>query len=568
MYTLDKIKIRLVKDINKALGEKAVTGSDLVFPPQANYGDLSLPCFTAAKKAKKTPVELAGWLVSHIPAKGYVAGIKAVGPYVNFTFAADKLAASVIKEIETGKNEYGRNKDGGKGKVVIEYSNANTHKEYHIGHLRNISYGDAVNRILNANGYKSIPVSYINDFGIHVAKTLWAYLEFYKKEKLPENLGFFLGKVYVRSVKELERNALGRELVGFIMKKIESRQGEEYELWRKTRQWSIDEFARIYGELGVVFKDIFYESEFIDRGKELVANLYEKRFLKKSDGAIIADLESYSLGALLFLRTDGTALYPVADIPLAEEKMKRYKPAKSIYVVDIRQSLYFRQLFKVLELLGVKADMSHLGYEFVTLPEGMMSSRSGNVITYRELRDRIFERAKKETAERHPDWPAEKLEKTAMNLSVAAMKFEMIKVSAQQTITFDIDSALRFEGFTAAYLQYTYARIRSILKKAGQEKSKQKADYRRLAEPKEQALILQMARYPDIVKKAGTNYDPAEIAKYLYELASQLNDYYHSSPVLKAEEEIRQVRISLVTAVSQVLRNGLDLLGIEVMEEM
>ena len=240
-----------------------------------------------------------------------------------------KQAKNVIKEIKKEKEKYGENKIGKNKKVMVEYSNANTHKEYHVGHLRNICYGDAVNKILSANGYKSIPVSYINDFGIHTAKTLWAYEEFFKDKKLPADKGGFLGQVYARAARELEKDETGKRLVAMIMKKIESRSGAEYELWKKTRKWSIAQFDKIYKELGVKFERIFYESEVVEKGMDLVGKLYEKRILTKSDGAIIADLNKYGLGVLVFLRSDGTALYPVADLALAEEKFKKYKKRKN-----------------------------------------------------------------------------------------------------------------------------------------------------------------------------------------------------------------------------------------------
>jgi arginyl-tRNA synthetase len=602
MYILDKIKQNIVKEINKALGNKMIQASDLIFPPNSEFGDLSLPCFKLVKKIKesigetkslrfssknrrdlvstpsfidslKTPVEAASWLVSKTEfskteLNSVVSSVKAIGPYLNFTLNKNYLAKNVIKEIEKQEGRYGEN-EGGKGKkIMIEYSNANTHKEYHVGHLRNICYGDAVNRILSANGYKSIPVSYINDFGIHVAKTLWAYEVFFRDKKLPENKGYFLGQVYVKATRELEKNEAAKRLVAMMMKKIEERVGAEYKLWQKTRKWSIEQFDKIYKELGVKFEHIFYESEVIKKGMELVLKLYKRGILTKSDGAIIADLTKYNLGVLVFLRSDGTALYPVADLPLAEEKFKKYKPDKSIYVVDIRQSQYFKQLFKVLELMGHKERMVHLGYEFVKLPTGMMSSRTGNVITYEDLRAEAMKKAARETRKRHKDWSERKIAEVAGKIVNGAIKFEMIKVGASQVITFDIDKALRFEGYTAAYLQYTYARIQSIVRKSKVESRKSKIDFNNLKEEKEYSLIMKLAKYPDIVSRAGENYDPSEIAKYLFELARDFNDYYHSVPILKANEEIRAARLVLINAVALVIKNGLGLLGIEIIQEM
>jgi len=422
MPTLEKIKQNIAEAINAALKKKAVKASDLIYPPKPEFGDLSLPCYNIAKISGKSAVEMAEWLVGRIALNDVVVATKAIGPFINFTFNKTKLAQGVINQALAEKNGYGLNKGGKSKKVMIEFSNANTHKEYHVGHLRNLCYGDAVTRILSANGYQAIPVSYINDFGIHVAKTLWALEKFYKSPLPPfvkggvSSKGYFLGKVYVKACGELENNEAVKAEVAEIMKKIESRSGAYYKLWRKTRQWSISGFAKIYKELGVKFEHIFYESEVVAKGLDLVAKLYNQEFLVKSQGAVIADLNQYNLGVLIFLRSDGTALYPVADLPLAEEKFKKFKIDRSIYVVDIRQNLYFKQLFKVLELLGFRQEMKHLSYEFVKLPEGMMSSRTGNVITYEDLRAQALKRATSEIKKRHKNWNVKKVSEVARKL--------------------------------------------------------------------------------------------------------------------------------------------------------
>jgi len=599
MYSLEKIKSNIAKEINKTLDKNLVQASDLIFPPNPEMGDLSLACFSLAKNAGKNPAELASFLVGKLK-NGLlkeVSSAKAIGPYLNFILNKDYLAKNILTEIL--KEKYGANKNGKGKRVMIEYSNANTHKEYHVGHLRNIAYGDAVNRILAANGFKTIPVSYINDFGIHVAKTLWALQSIYKNKIEGKNKGYFLGQVYVCANEALKKDDTAKGLISFMMKKIESRKGEEYKLWQKTRKWSIEYMDKIYKELGVKFAHTFYESEVIDKGRKMIADLYEKKFLIKSEGAVIADLNKYDLGVLVFLRSDGTALYPVADIPLAIEKFKKYKLDKSIYIVDIRQGLYFKQLFKILDLLGIKKEMAHLGYEFVKLPSGMMSSRTGNVITYEDLRYQVFNKVNHEIRMRHDEeyrnkilgpleptkiilenWDDKKIEEATNKIIVGAIKFEMIKVSREQIITFDIDVALRFDGFTAAYLQYTFARIRSIIKKAplikgvGGLKFKTplhppyQGDNLKFNEKQEQELIINLAKYPGVIAKAGENYNPAEIAKYLFELAQEFNNYYHNVPVLKAEEKIMTARLVLINAVSEVIKNGLGLLGIETVEEM
>lgn len=566
MYTLDKIKKDLAAEINQALKIKIIKAPDFAYPPEVKMGDLSLPCFVIAKELKKSPAEVASLVIGKVKADGAIAAVRAAGPYVNFVLRQSELAAEVIKEIGIQKEKYGTNTSGHNKKVMLEFSNGNTHKEIHIGHLRNIFLGDCLTKILQTNGYDSIPISYINDFGIHVAKTIWALNEFYKGQPLPDNKGYFLGQIYVRACQELEKNPAGKATVNFIMKKIESRQGEEYKLWQQTREWSIEQFAGVYAELDVDFVKTYYESDVIDEGRKIVSKLLKDGILQVSDGAVIADLEKYNLGVLVVLRSDSTAAYPVADLALAQEKFKKHKIDKSIYLVDVRQSLYFKQLFKILELMGYKKEMVHLGYEFVKLPEGMMSSRTGQVITFEELRNQMFARAQAETKARHKDWDDEKINAIAETLTLGAMKFEMIKVSADQVITFDIEKSLSFSGYTAAYLQYTYARLDSILRKAATAKTK--IDYSLLIEPKENDLIMKLAKYPEAIIKAGAEYNTAEIAKYLFELAQMANDYYHQVPILKAEAGARSARLQLIAGVNQVINNGLKLLGIKILQEM
>jgi len=577
MYILEKIKENIAEKINKALGDAStgsaqgiIQASSLVCPPNSEMGDLSLACFQIVKATRKNPAESAGWLMEKLSGKiSAISAVKTAGPYLNFTINKEFLAEETIREISKQKEKYGENKIGKGEKVMIEYSNGNTHKEYHIGHLRNICFGEATKEILSANGYNVIPVSYINDFGIHVAKTLWNYLTNKKEwEGSSEDKGYLLGKIYVDANRREKEETTAKQMIQLTMKKIEARQGEEYKLWQETRKWSIDYFDKIYKELGVKFKKIFYESEFIDEGKKVVAKLLEEGVLKKSEGAIIADFSEENLGVLVIIRSDGTALYPVADIPLAIEKFEKYKIKKSIYVVDTRQGLYFKQLAFLLHKIGYKEEIFHLGYEFVKLQSGMMSSRSGNVITYKELKEKMFEQSLVETGKRHEDWNKEKIAEAAGKISMGAMKFEMLKVGSDNVITFDIVKALSFEGYTAAYLQYTYARIQSIFKKSKIKNKKPKINVKNLFEEKESGLILKMAKYPEAVRKAGESYDPAEIAKYLFELAQMINDYYHAVSVLKAEEEVKNARLAMLSATCQVLENGLGLLGIEVLEEM
>lgn len=557
----EKIKIALKS-------EQAV----FTYPPSPDLGDLSLACFDLAKSQKKNPAELAKELAAefnvNLALKEYFLEVRAVGPYLNFFVSPVFLAESVIKEIKSDKARYGQNHDGAGRKVMIEYSNGNTHKEYHVGHLRNISYGDAVGRLLGVNGYAVVPVSYVNDFGIHVAKTIWNWRRDKTYAERPEQKGYLLGRCYAKASQALENSPEGKAEVISIMKEIESRQGKNYKLWEETRQWSINYFDSIYNELGVVFSHIFYENEVIDAGLKLTDRLFKEGILVRSEGAIIANLEKYDLGVLPIIRSDGTALYPVGDLALASEKFAKYSLDESIYVVDVRQSLYFKQLFKILALVGYKQRLVHLPYDFVTLPDGMMSSRTGNVITYQELKDKIFEKLVAETTERHSHWSISHIDRVALALTISTIKFEMLKVSADKIITFNINESLRFDGYTACYLQYGYARLKSIIRKGRFILLFGRPDLSRLQENKEKELLLKLARYPEVLRSAAAKYNPSELTKYLFELVQLSNDYYHGINILKAETGVKRARLALITAVTQVLKNGFNILGLKVLEEM
>lgn len=564
-YALDKIK----KELAGLIASKAASFS---YPPDEKLGDLSLACFELAKEKKISPIDMAKQLAEKLSQekklKNKFQEIKNFGPYLNFFFRPEYLSREILKDLAKSKDSYGQQKNTSREKIMVEYSNANTHKEYHIGHLRNICYGEAINRLIKASGQSSIPVSYINDFGGHTAKTLWYYQkhkDFF--EKSDEDKGYLLGVCYASASRELLKSDKHKEEVSRIMKAIEKRHGDNYRLWQKTRKWSLSYFEKIYKELGIKFEKTFYENEYLDEGVAMVKQLLDKGILQKSEGAIIANLEPYNLGVLPIMRSDGTSLYPVADLALAEAKFKQFKIQESYYVVDVRQGLYFKQLFKLLELMGHKEKTRHLAYEFVTLPSGMMSSRSGNVITYKSLLEEAWERTTKETKARHNDWKEKKIKTVAKEIALATIKFEMIKISAEKTIVFNIDEALKFDGYTAAYLLYALARINSLNKKSGNLKV-DKIKYDKLNGAKEFKLLKDIARYPEIVLKAKNEYNPSEVARYLFELAQSFNDYYHETPILKAEKDLKEARLALALATRQTLLNGLELLNINTIEEI
>lgn len=566
MTFLEKLKHNIASELN--LNENL-----FIYPQESHLGDLSFPCFILAKEKKVNPLELALSLAQRAQDnenfKKIFLKIEATGPYLNFFIKNSYLAPLVLTDIKKLGDSYGFSSKGEGKKIMLEYSNGNTHKEYHVGHLRNISYGEAVKNLLNTQGYKAIPVSYINDFGIHTAKTIWNWRLNPVYSERPEDKGFLLGKCYAEASQKLNDKPELKEEVAEVMKNIEKRVGADYETWKLTRNWSINYFNDIYLELGIKFQDIFYESEVIDEGLRLANDLIKKGILKESEGAIIADLNEYDLGVLPVIRSDGTALYPVGDLALASEKFKKYDLSSSIYIIDIRQSQYFKQLFKVLDLAGYKKQpLFHLAYDFVTLPEGMMASRTGNVITYEDLKNKLVEKLLRETTRRHENWTSSHQEKVAKSLALSTIKFEMLKVGAEKTITFNIDEASRSEGFTACYILYGYARLRSIIRKSGFSFSLSAPELSLLEDLREKEILLKLAKYPELLQTATEKYNPADLIKYLFELVQMFNDYYHNCNILKAEKNLKLARLNLLKHLSQVLINGFKVIGLEPLEEM
>ncbi|RJR31185.1 arginine--tRNA ligase [Candidatus Parcubacteria bacterium] len=581
----------ITKYNNLSLAEKKATGEiteflkfamsgeikedeiEIIYPPESRMGDYSVPCFKLSSALKMPPAKVSSNLSARVKNFEYFSKVQAAGPYLNF-YVNEKFIAEVLKEISRRKAKYGLAKKE-KEKIMVEYASLNTHKEFHIGHLRNVCLGSSIVNILKFQGKSVIPAYYINDFAWHVGQTIWGYLKFGFKEEPAENKGKFLGQLYARSAKMVAENDQYKEEAKSVMKKLQQGDKEITKLWKKTRQWSINEFEEIFKELGAEFKARFFESQFFHTGIEMVQNLKIRGILKESQGAVIADLQNYDLGVLVFLRQDGTTLYPVSDIPLAFSKFKKYKIDKSLYIVDVRQSFYFKQLFKILELIGLNNPLQHIDYEFVTLPEGAMASRLGRVVLMQDLKDEVYKRALEETKKRHSDWKEKKLQMTAKKITLAAIKFGMLKSGKEKVIVFDVNQSLEFTGFTGPYLQYVGARINSIIKKSKFQNSNIKQNQKHKIQRKnlfdtheEKSIIKLLAAFPQVMESAAKNYEPALVSQYLYNLASSFSTFYEKVSVLKAEPDLKRARLFLIRQVRTVMENGLKVLGIEMLDEM
>ncbi|MFH1078354.1 MAG: arginine--tRNA ligase [Patescibacteria group bacterium] len=617
-YAWDAIKSHIARTIGEAAGLDVKPG-DLVAPPTPDLGDLAYGCFGISKVVKKSPADVAKDLATKIKADtDGIAAVSAAGPYLNITLVGAELAGRVVKDVENLKAAYGKSDDGKGKQLMLEYANQNTHKEVHVGHARPFLLGASVARLLQFAGWQVVTAGYHGDVGAHVAKCLWQLVRT-EAAKIPrpkarkdstnwakasedawaghvlatfeesmakavvdavpkaDRSGRFLGSVYTESTKALEAREEAKEEVSAVLKKLEAGDAAWMKLWKETRRWSIAEFSAIYEDLGMDIDKTYFESDMVKEGQAMVASLVKKGIAKESQGAVIVDLGDPStnlgtgLGVLVIRRSDGTSLYSTKDLALAFRKVKEYpKLGRSIIMIDNRQSLYFKQLFRTLQLMGMTQALEMLGFEFVTLKSGAMSSREGNVVTLQSFREEVLAYAKQETRNRHAEWPNGKVEHVAWCLAMGGIKFGMLKQDSDKIIVFDLEKALSFDGATGPYIQYATTRLGSILKTAGWEAGKgtKAGDLEALEHPAEKRLALAIAEFPRAAKRAAEELRPGVMAQWCLDMATRSNEFYRDVPVIDAPLGVKQARLRLVASARSVLMLGLTLLGIPIPEEM
>ena len=567
MSVAQEAKQHILQLIKTAVGKEfSPSMDDLMRPPQEDMGDVAFPCFDLARAHKQSPQEIAIELSAKMEVGGWIKQVKAQGPYVNFYYSP-LFAQAVLQEISEKREKYGTSSVGAQKSMMVEYAQPNTHKAIHVGHLRNFLVGQALVQVLRAHDYHIIPVSYINDLGSHVAKVLWGIKKWHQKEEIAkEDRVAFLARVYAEVSQKTKEDEGAKQEIAKIFQELEALKGSSVALWKKTRKWSIDYFKTLFKELGLPIDAWYFESDLVSETKTIVEDLIKKGIAIHSEGAWLVDLQEEKLGVNLLVRSDSTLLYNAKDLALAFRKEEEYHPMRSLYVIDARQSLAMQQLFATLKRMGFEKDLAHVSYEFVTTKEGTMASRTGNVILYEELRDRLITMAKEETRKRHPDWEEKKLEKTARAIAFSAMRFSMLRQDLEKKIIFDFNEALAFEGCTGPYLLYTYARIQSLQRKAKKKKASLTAEH--LTHSLEHALWMSLAQYPEVIFTAAQEYQVSLIAHYLFDLCQKFSAFYNELPILQAPDGTQQERLALVQATGQVLHNGLTLLGIETIPQM
>ncbi len=539
-------------------------------PPSPELGDYAFPCFVLAKKFKKNPNEIAEELADKILQKKdqrkEIEKIQPIGPYLNFFINQEILAENTLKEILAKKDKYGSQNN--KQKIIIESPGPNTNKPLHIGHVRNIVLAQSLQQILKFSGNDVKLVDIINDRGAHICKSMIAYQKFGKgnsPEKAKQKPDHFVGDYYVKFAKEAEKNPALKEEVQLCLEKWEAGDKDVLALWKKMNDWALKGLRETYKKLNLVIDRSYYESEIYKGGKKIILDALKNGYAKrKQDGAVFVDLGN-PLGEKILLRANGTSVYITQDIYLAVLRKKESNFDRAIYVVANEQDYHFKVLFKILKELGYNwADkLYHLSYGMVNLESGKMKSREGNVIDADDLIEEIKALTLHEIENRYKNLSKKEKEKRANAILFAAIRYYLLKIDKTKDILFMPEAAISFEGNTGPYLLYSYARAKSILRKANYKKSAYKVSD---VTDKEKLLIKTIANFSEVVSQAYQNLAPNLITNYAHQLCQQFNELYHSEKIIGSENQ--DFKLALVSAFSQVLKNSLALLKIETLEEM
>ncbi len=553
-------------------------------------------------KGNKVPVpqraqEIAEQVRAEIGSVEGISRVEAVKGYLNLYFTTSEYAHRVVDEALAKGADFGRGESKNE-RVMVEYAQPNTHHSFHIGHYRNTVLGESLARLVEFAGFETIRASYPGDLGLGVVTVMWIYDKFYKGQE-PEGVherGQWLLKLYVEATQLLEKkeNETPEETARREAYESERREmyrkwdaGDPYvmELWRTTREWSLEELRDILRMMDVKMDVWFFESEVDKPSKAIVEELIAKGIAddeRPQGGAVIVKIdeklglkkEKYRTNVIL--RSDGTTLYLTKDLALAKEKFEKYHVDRSIYVVDVRQSLHLQQAFAILRLWGFpQAEKCfHLGYGFVSLPEGAMSARRGRVVLFKDVYDEAIKRVLAVESERSGNIPENKREGIAKQIGLGALAYSMLAVDNNKDIVFDMDEALSFDGRTGPYIQNAHVRANSILKKGGVESGKVESHFplstfQYELTKHEIELIDLLSQFPAKVQQAANEYRPLVMAQFAYDLATAFHSFYHAVPVLQSENEyIRNARLRLVAAAKQTIANSLHLLDIQAPDVM
>ena len=533
-------------------------------PKSSDLGDIAFPAFSLAKVERKAPQAIAADIAEKIDQSAFEK-VVATGPYVNFFLDKSKISDQVIKSVIEAGADYGQQDEGHGQNITIDLSSPNIAKPFSVGHLRSTVIGDALSNIFRKMGYNTIKINHLGDWGKQFGLLMVAYKKWGSKEAVEANPIDELLKLYVRINAEIENDPELDEEGRKWFKKLEDGDPEATELWQWFRDESLVEFNRIYKLLGVEFDSLNGEAFYNDKMDEGVQILEDKGLLKESKGASIVELDDVNLPPAMIKKSDGATLYITRDIATAIYRARTYNFVKNIYAVGQEQSNHFRQLKAVLKKMGFdwSDDMVHVDFGLVTKNRQKLSTRKGNIILLEPTLQEAISRAKAQIEEKNPE--LENKEEVAHAVGVGAVKFYDLKTDRRNGYDFDLEAMVSFEGETGPYVQYAYARIQSILRKANFTPSTD-ATYS-LSDPESWEIIKLLQDFSRVVKRAAENYDPSLIAKYAINLAQAFNKYYAHTRILDESPE-RDSRLALSYSTAVVLKEALRLLGVDAPDKM
>jgi arginyl-tRNA synthetase len=544
-------------------------------PPSDDLGDYAFPCFSLSKALRKNPAQIAADLKERIGHLGGLADagitVRSTGGYLNFFVDKRRLAEQVLRSSTTDDFGFG----GVSGRVVVEFASPNTNKPLHLGHLRNMSIGDSVARILSHRGYEVFKTSINNDRGVHICKSMLAYQRC-GNGVTPERFGakpdHFVGNYYVQFNEKSHFDPSWNDDAQKMLKDWEEGNAEVLELWKTMNGWALNGFRETYKLFGISFDKEYYESDIYKNGKEIVNDGLDRGiFHRRDDGAIAVNLKAEKLGGedgdKVLLRPDGTSVYIVQDLYLALLKDREFGYDRSFYVVGNEQDYHFAVLIAIFKKLGydVADKMKHLSYGMVELPDGKMKSREGTVVDADDLIRETKELAKREVVERYTELSDGEAEERSLKIALAAIKYQLLKIDIAKNMIFDPKKAISFEGDTGPYLLYGYARASSIIRKAGGGRAVAVPEH---LEPAETKLVKKIAFFPTAMEFACDRLSPSVIANYAFELSQAFNEFYHANQVIGSGGAVEDFRVNLVAAFRSTTGKCLTLLGIDPIEEM